>query len=64
MQQPIFNFLDHLTIVDYIKWAMQGYEIHIKHGHVEAVKQATPDPDYLDRAAELSATYRDVLGQG
>ena len=35
--QRIFNYLDHLTILDCIKLAAQGYEFTIENGHVQAM---------------------------
>ena len=36
--QQIFNYLDHLTILDYIALEAQGYEVIIADGHVQAVQ--------------------------
>lgn len=33
----IFNFLDHLTVEDVIKYAAIGFEINISNGHVQSM---------------------------
>lgn len=36
-KQGIFNYLDHMTIEDAIKYAAQGYRLIINDGHVQAM---------------------------